>query len=196
MDACSAPGGKATHIATLLETGHLTGLDLSEPKIKRVNEHMDRLGLSQRVTLNVEDASKHQPTDGQLYDKIYLDAPCSGLGLMRRKPEIKYDKSYEDIQELAQIQTELINHVSTLLKPGGEIIYSTCTMSYEENEEIVQSFLNAHDNFVQSPISAEKDNIKADLITDEGNIRVWPQQYHTDGFFISRLVKKDTEGIK
>lgn len=196
LDACSAPGGKATHIATLLETGHLTGLDLSEPKIKRVNEHMDRLGLSQRVTLNVEDASKHQPTDGQLYDKIYLDAPCSGLGLMRRKPEIKYDKSYKDIQELAQIQTELINHVSTLLKPGGEIIYSTCTMSYEENEEIVQSFLNAHDNFVQSPISAEKDNIKADLITDEGNIRVWPQQYHTDGFFISRLVKKDTEGIK
>lgn len=195
LDACSAPGGKATHIATLLETGHLTALDLSEPKIKRVNEHMERLGLSERVTLKVEDAKKHEASDGQLYDTIYLDAPCSGLGLMRRKPEIKYDKTYQDVKDLSQIQTDLINHVSTLLKPGGKMIYSTCTMSYEENEEIVNSFLETHNNFMQSPITTEHDNVNADLITDEGNIRVWPQQFQTDGFFISRLVKKDTEDV-
>lgn len=191
LDACSAPGGKATHIATLLDQGHLTALDLSEPKIKRVNDHMNRLGLSDKVSLKVMDATKFTPLDDQLYDIIYLDAPCSGLGLMRRKPEIKYGKSFEDVKELALIQTELINHVSTLLKPGGKLVYSTCTMTMEENEDIVNQFLKTHEDFEHSPINQE-DNIPAQLVTSEGNVRVWPEQYQTDGFFISRMVKKNT----
>lgn len=195
LDACAAPGGKATHIASLLKTGHLTALDLSEPKIQRVHDHVERLGLSERVTLKIQDASEFEPTDEQLYDIIYLDAPCSGLGLMRRKPEIKYDKTYEDVKELANIQTNILNHVSTLLKPGGQLIYSTCTMTREENEDVIDDFLKHHHDFIHSPIQAESDDIKDNLITEQGNIRVWPQQYQTDGFFIARIIKKDTHDI-
>ncbi|XJS09746.1 16S rRNA (cytosine(967)-C(5))-methyltransferase RsmB [Aerococcaceae bacterium WGS1372] len=189
LDACAAPGGKATHIAQFLTDGHLSALDISEKKLERVKEHLVRLELDDKVTLYHQDATKYLPNDGQKYDIIYLDAPCSGLGLMRRKPEIKYDKSYQDVIELAEIQKNLLDHLSTLLNDGGTIVYSTCTVTSEENEQVMNQFLKTHSDFEHKPVSSE-DNIPSDLITSEGNIRVWPDQYQTDGFFIGKLIKK------
>lgn len=191
LDACAAPGGKATHIAQILRDlggGKLQALDISSAKLTKVDDHLQRLGLSQFVSLQVEDASKFIPTDGKLYDRIYLDAPCSGLGLMRRKPEIKYSKQANHIQALAEIQAELLNHTSSLLKPGGYLIYSTCTLASQENEEQVGAFLQEHEDFELDQIIADE-VMAAGLINDQGMIRIWPHQYHTDGFFIARLKK-------
>ncbi|MGX7077088.1 16S rRNA (cytosine(967)-C(5))-methyltransferase RsmB [Globicatella sanguinis] len=189
LDACSAPGGKATHIAQLLTKGHLTALDLSSHKLKKVDQHLQRMGLAEKVTTQQADASKFLPKNNALYDTIYLDAPCSGLGLMRRKPEIKYEKQAQDLVELAKIQAELLNHVASLLKPGGVLVYSTCTLAPIENEQMVDQFLANHTDFQLDPIQPEE-LLQADLLNSAGQIRVWPHQYHTDGFFISRFVKK------
>lgn len=189
LDACSAPGGKATHIAQLLTTGHLTALDLSSHKLKNVDQHLLRMGLAEKVTTQQADAAKFLPKNNALYDTIYLDAPCSGLGLMRRKPEIKYEKQAQDLVELAKIQAEIFNHVASLLKPGGVLVYSTCTLAPIENEQMVDQFLANHSDFQLDPIQPAE-LIQQDLLNEHGQIRIWPHQYHTDGFFISRLVKK------
>lgn len=190
LDACSAPGGKATHIASFLNEGHLTALDISESKLKKVSEHLHRMDLKEKVTLHVSDATKFNPKNDRLYDIIYLDAPCSGLGLMRRKPEIKYQKTQDDVLGLAQIQSELLEHMASLLKVGGTLVYSTCTVTVEENEQTLIEFIQRHPNFSIDKFN-EEDNVPSDIVTNEGQIRIWPNQYHTDGFFISRLIKNN-----
>lgn len=189
LDACSAPGGKATHMASLLDSGSLLALDLSAAKLKKVEGHLTRMGLMEKASVQVADASKFLPPEGELYDTIYLDAPCSGLGLMRRKPEIKYQKTREDIESLVHIQGDLLEHVSRFLKPGGRLIYSTCTLSPLENENIIETFLKNHSEFCLEPIRPEEVEMR-DLVTDQGMIRVWPHQAMSDGFFIGRLRKR------
>ncbi|MBG9979796.1 16S rRNA (cytosine(967)-C(5))-methyltransferase RsmB [Facklamia sp. DSM 111018] len=188
LDACAAPGGKATHIASLLSEGHLTALDISARKLKILADHAERMGLSDRISLKAMDALKFEGLSQKLFDVIYLDAPCSGLGLMRRKPEIKYVKTMADIQSLSRIQSDLLNHLSTLLKPGGYLIYSTCTLSVEENENKIESFVEEHTHFEVDEINPEE-ILDDSLITDKGYIRIWPHDHGTDGFFICRLKK-------
>lgn len=188
LDACAAPGGKATHIAQLLTSGHLTALDISAKKLHTVQEHLQRIGLEEKVSLFVSDASKYMPKNFVLYDTIYIDAPCSGLGLMRRKPEIKYQKKAEDITALSHIQLSILEHVSSLLKPGGTLIYSTCTLSPQENQQVVQQFLASNTSFEIEPIVAQG-RLQQQSITAEGFVQIWPDQYQTDGFFIARLKK-------
>lgn len=189
LDACSAPGGKTTHMAQLLTDGHVTALDLSYAKLNRVKEHAERMFLQDKITTFVADASKFTPKNNELYDTIYLDAPCSGLGLMRRKPEIKYQKKYDEIIELAKIQADLIRHVATLLKPGGTLVYSTCTLAPQENERLIEQFISEHSDFKINPISTN-DGVNCQLLNEKGQVRIWPDQFNTDGFFICRLTKK------
>lgn len=192
LDACSAPGGKATHMAYLLETGHLDALDISQAKLDLVAGHMDRLGLSQQegltISLHATNALDFMPPSGTLYDIIYLDAPCSGLGLMRRKPEIKYTKQASDIEALSSLQSQLLDHVASLLKPGGTLVYSTCTLAQAENRDQVKAFLARRPDFQLSPIGAEEVQ-GASVLAADGMIEVLPQDYLTDGFFIARLTK-------
>lgn len=191
LDPCAAPGGKATHIASLLtEGGHVTAVDLSAEKLEKLVEHAERMGLSSRITAFAEDARKVEVNSQKGFDVIYLDAPCSGLGLMRRKPEIKYVKAKADLQALAELQMEILVHVAGLLKAGGKLIYSTCTLSGIENENLLTNFLNNHKEFKVDPIQAEEVSHKNNILTDEGYVRIWPHLYHTDGFFISRLIKE------
>lgn len=190
LDMCSAPGGKATHIAQLLTDGHLTALDISEEKLKRVNNHAKRMHLADKITTYATDARTFQPLEGpKLYDIIYIDAPCSGLGLMRRKPDIKYNKALSDIEALTQIQDEILDRASQLLKPGGCLVYSTCTVVRAENEERIQTFIERHPEFQLDAI--DKTEVPEAILTAEGYVRVWPNQYHSDGFFISRLYKNE-----
>ena len=192
LDACSAPGGKATHMAYLLEAGHLDALDISQAKLDLVAGHMERLGLSQQegltISLHATDALDFMPPRGTLYDIIYLDAPCSGLGLMRRKPEIKYTKQASDIEELSKLQSQLLDHVASLLKPGGTLVYSTCTLAQAENRDQVKAFLARRPDFQLSPIGAEEVQ-GASVLAADGMIEVLPQDYLTDGFFIARMTK-------
>ena len=192
LDACSAPGGKATHMAYLLEAGHLDALDISQAKLDLVAGHMERLGLSQQEGLNISlhatNALDFMPPSGTLYDIIYLDAPCSGLGLMRRKPEIKYTKQASDIEALSKLQSQLLDHVASLLKPGGTLVYSTCTLAQAENHDQVKAFLARRPDFQLSPIGAEEVQ-GASVLAADGMIEVLPQDYLTDGFFIARMTK-------
>lgn len=188
LDACAAPGGKATHVASMLTEGHLTALDISASKMERVRENLSRMDLEETVTLKVEDALKFVPKKDLFYDRIFIDAPCSGLGLMRRKPEIKYDKDYQDILNLAEIQKGMLTHLSQFLKPNGQFIYSTCTLSREENEDVISHFIQENPVFHVDPIESHE-GVPEDLLTEEGYVRIWPDSYGTDGFFISRLTK-------
>ena len=128
------------------------------------------------------------PPRGTLYDIIYLDAPCSGLGLMRRKPEIKYTKQASDIEALSKLQSQLLDHVASLLKPGGTLVYSTCTLAQAENQAQVKAFLARQSDFQLSPIGPEEVQ-GASVLTADGMIEVLPQDYLTDGFFIARMTK-------
>lgn len=190
LDACAAPGGKTTHIAQFLSAkagGKVTALDIHAHKCQLIEENAQRLGLEVCIETKTLDARKVDTAFAdESFDRILVDAPCSGLGLMRRKPDIKYRKSLDDLQKLTSIQKEILNACAPKLKVGGLLVYSTCTINKDENEAVVQHFLNTHPNFTCVPVVGQEQVSQS--IVPEG-IVILPQQYGTDGFFISCLKK-------
>ena len=191
LDACAAPGGKTTHIATYLtpaEGGKITALDIHQHKIRLIKENAERLEVEEVIESMVLDARKSDETfEDEQFDRILVDAPCSGLGLLRRKPDIKYTKSQEDFARLQRIQLAILESVSKKVKVCGIITYSTCTITSEENREVVTEFLDTHDNFELVDIEAVEHLTKS----YEGKmLQIYPHHYQTDGFFISCLRRK------
>ena len=129
LDACAGPGGKTTHIAEIMnDSGEITALDIHEHKCELISEQARRLGITSIKTA-VCDARKAGDRFQQgSFDRILVDAPCSGFGVIRRKPEIKYQKTNKDIEQIAEIQQDILNAVAPLLKEGGKLVYSTCTI--------------------------------------------------------------------
>lgn len=182
LDACSAPGGKACHIAEILNgTGQVDATDIHEHKIDLIDFNIRKLRLS-----NIS-AFEHDATEkyDKVYDKILVDAPCSGLGVLRHKPEIKYEQSQHAIESLVEIQLEILNNVKYNVKPGGTMIYSTCTIEQMENENVVYTFLKENKDFefdqFEHPITGEK--VKT--------MQILPQDFNSDGFFITRIRRKE-----
>jgi 16S rRNA (cytosine967-C5)-methyltransferase len=191
LDACAAPGGKSTHIAEKLEeTGQVISLDLHEHKVKLINENAARLGLNNIETKAMDSRKVQEEFEGSAFDRILLDAPCSGLGVMRRKPDMKYTKKEEDLNRLQSIQLQLLDSVTPLLKPGGTLVYSTCTIDRSENEEVVAAFLQKHTDF-EGDLSVIERMPKAiqPLMTDF-QLQIFPQDFGSDGFYIASLRKK------
>ena len=191
LDACAAPGGKSTHIAEKLEeTGQVISLDLHEHKVKLINENAVRLGLTNIETKAMDSRKVQEEFEGKTFDRILLDAPCSGLGVMRRKPDMKYTKKEEDLNRLQSIQLQLLDSVTPLLKPGGTLVYSTCTIDRSENDEVVTSFLQKHTDF-EGDLSVIERMPKAiqPLMTDF-QLQIFPQDFGSDGFYIASLRKK------
>ncbi|MFV0556408.1 MAG: 16S rRNA (cytosine(967)-C(5))-methyltransferase RsmB [Lactovum sp.] len=186
LDTCAAPGGKSCHIASYLEKGKVTAVDIHVHKLKLIQENARRLHVEDKIkTLKADARELDQYFTAETFDKILVDAPCSGLGLMRRKPDIKYRKNPEDFKELQELQLEILASSAKLLKKNAIMVYSTCTLADEENFELVQLFLKAHSDFEQIEIKHEK----LDIIQD-GCIYISPELYHTDGFFIAKFRKK------
>ena len=185
LDACAAPGGKTVHIASYLTTGQVTALDLYDHKLNLIQENAERLGVADRVRTEKLDARKIHDFFGQnCFDRILVDAPCSGIGLLRRKPDIKYNKETADFMSLQEIQLEILGSVCQTLRKGGIITYSTCTIVSEENFQVVQTFLERHPEFEQVKLEHEcKDILK------DGCILITPELYGSDGFFISQFRK-------
>ncbi|MBP2056931.1 16S rRNA (cytosine967-C5)-methyltransferase [Lactobacillus colini] len=184
LDACSAPGGKTVQIAENLTTGSVVALDIHENKLKLVKKAAKRLGVSDKIKTKALDARKAQEYfNKEKFDKILVDAPCSGLGLIKRKPEIRYEKSLADIRNLSKIQLDILDQVSDLLKSGGELVYSTCTISKEEDEGVVNTFLSRHPNFSLVPIQVGN-------LPRKDQVRIFPDEYNSDGFFIAKLKKE------
>lgn len=190
LDCCAAPGGKTTHIAEGLSTGLVYALDLHEHKVKLIKEQADRLGLRNIKTQAADSRHVQDYFNKEGFDRILIDAPCSGLGVMRRKPDLKYTKSKDDIMKLSIVQKKLLAAAAPLLKHGGRLVYSTCTVDVEENHHVVEAFLKEHPEF-------EADNTLADRMPEqmkeyvEGNVlQVFPQYFESDGFFIASFRKK------
>jgi len=191
LDACAAPGGKTTHIATYLDAekgGEVRALDIHPHKVALIEENATRLHVETVVHAQQLDARKVSEVFApETFDRILVDAPCSGIGLIRRKPDIKYQKTPQDFTNLPKIQLSILESVAPTLKSGGRMVYSTCTIMEEENEQVVAAFLAKHPEFeLVEPVVSEsvRGAIKDHMLT------IYPQAFHTDGFFISCLQKK------
>lgn len=190
LDACAAPGGKTTHIAQFLAAeagGSVTALDLHPHKVRLIEANAKRLGLEsvvQTAAMDARTVGAHFAPES--FDRILVDAPCSGLGLIRRKPEIKYAKQAADLLSLQQIQLAILEAVAPLLKAGGQMTYSTCTIVEEENQAVVAQFLSRHPEFTQQPVTTLK---PLDEAHGAPALQLFPDDYGTDGFFIASLVR-------
>lgn len=190
LDACAAPGGKTAHIATFLDQkfgGKVTALDIHDHKIKLINENAARLHVQDVVETRKMDArTAGNEFPAHSFDRILVDAPCSGLGLMRRKPDIKYHKTAADFEQLPKIQLEILESVSQTLKQWGIMVYSTCTITQEENQEVIATFLKKHPEFKKIDIAV---NETVQTAVQDQMLILYPHQLSTDGFFICCMQK-------
>ncbi|MBC8631038.1 16S rRNA (cytosine(967)-C(5))-methyltransferase RsmB [[Eubacterium] tenue] len=183
LDVCSAPGGKTTHLGIIMKnTGQVISRDIFDHKLKLINNTVKRLGLK-NIKVENFDALNIDENSIDKFDYVICDVPCSGMGIIKRKPEIKFKKE-EEIKDLPTIQKKILNNASKYVKLGGNLIYSTCTIHDEENINIVKEFLNINDNFKLVPI----DEVNVDLDNqDKGYIKIYPNIHGMDGFFIAKL---------
>lgn len=190
LDACAAPGGKSTHIAELMKgEGKVFSLDLHKHKIKLISENAARLGLPNIETKAQDSRQAGEIFEPETFDRILVDAPCSGLGVLRRKPDIKYSKQESDLDSLQKIQLEILKAVSPLLKKGGLLVYSTCTVDRIENQGTVERFLRENPELRPYPLSHLPETVMPFI--DGHMLQIFPQDFGGDGFFIS-CFKKDS----
>ena len=201
LDCCSAPGGKSTHMAQMCRDDlHILAVDINEARLKLVRDNAERLGLTSIETL-CTDASKINKDDKdskKTYDIVLCDVPCSGLGLLGRKPDIREKFSYDNLEELIPLQYSILDHASKMVRPGGTLVYCTCTLNSDENENQVETFLANHKRFHTVPIDKylpEKiymDDERAETVSN-GMITLLPHKDNCEGFFICRMERDRKE---
>ena len=190
LDACSAPGGKATHIAQLMDNkGTVLARDIHEHKIKLIEQSALRLGID-IIKTEMHDALIPDAQTRNKADRVLLDAPCTGLGIIRRKPDIKWGRESSDTAEITSLQRKMIAAASESVKPGGVLVYSTCTILPEENEEIVKGFLNENPEFEMDDLSSVIPGALKSNIKEKGMLQLYTNRDGADGFFISKLRKR------
>ncbi|WP_409276265.1 16S rRNA (cytosine(967)-C(5))-methyltransferase RsmB [Neobacillus sp. SCS-31] len=191
LDACAAPGGKSTHIAEKMAgTGQVVSLDLHEHKVKLIQENAQRLELPNIEAMALDSRNAQSRFEPESFDRILLDAPCSGLGVMRRKPDMKYTKKEEDLGRLEKIQQQLLDSVAPLLKKGGILVYSTCTVDKGENHRSVTEFLKRHPEYEPDGGLADRMPDAVRPLVSGSELQIMPQDFGSDGFYIASLRKK------
>lgn len=189
LDACAAPGGKATYLAQLMgDTGAITAGDVLGRKLRLIGENSERLGISSIKTVILDAASPEKSLGTERFQRILLDAPCSGLGVIRRNPEGKWWRSPNDPVELSNLQRAILKNLAPYLTAGGTLLYATCSTSHEENEIVINDFLAQQPNFVREDLRQLFPEYM-ELFTDDGFFRSWPHLHGMDGFFAARLRK-------
>ncbi len=187
LDLCAAPGGKTMQLCA--RGGVVTAVEKSKTRIQTLKENMQRLGFAPIIV--EQDVMKYTPE--QQFDAILLDAPCSATGTLRRNPDIAWKRTHRDILELAVVQYAMLEHAFTLLKPGGTLVYSVCSLEPEEGESLVSRFLAAHSDATLKPVTEGEAGIDMDWLTPRGELRTLPhflyEQGGMDGFYAARLVK-------
>lgn len=187
LDICAGMGGKTTHLAAIMENrGSILALDISKKKIDAMCKNASRLNVT-IVDPQVGDARK-EPRRASLasFDRILIDAPCTGLGTLRRNPEIKWRICPEDAEGCSILQKAILENAALYIKRGGSLIYSTCTITNEENEAVIQDFTNRHPDFI---CNCPPDAINPSLVDDRGYFRSYPHRHGTDGFFGAIFVR-------
>lgn len=184
LDACASPGGKSFGAALAMENrGEILSCDLHAKKLVLVESGAERLGID-IIQTRPGDARRLAAQEIGTFDLAIADVPCSGLGVIRKKPEIRTKKA-EELQQLPVIQSEIMDQIGTLIRPGGVLLYSTCTVLPEENENVVSSFLNKHPEF--RPMDFQLGPVKS----ENGAYTFWPNVDDTDGFFVAKLRKAE-----
>ncbi len=188
LDTCSAPGGKVTHIAQLMEDkGDILSRDIYEQKLVKINGLVRRLGLKS-VKVEQFDATVRDESLVDQMDLVLVDAPCSGLGIIRRKPDIRFNRQEKDLKELVALQRQILQTAAQYVRPGGTLIYSTCTTEPEENSKQMKRFLKQHPDF--QPDMDQVDLPEEIEVDQWGGFSLLPHIHGTDGFFICRLKRK------
>lgn len=194
LDACAAPGGKTTHLAALMRNqGTIDAIDVNARGIARMRERADALGIGivtghrmdvRRIAAN---ASRYR---AGTFDRILVDAPCTGLGTLREHPELRWRVQANDLHTRARLQTEILRSVAPLCAPGGVLVYATCTINRFENEDVVTHFLAAHPEFHADDPRSDLPESMQSLIDDSGVLRTRPDLHGLDGFFAARLRRR------
>lgn len=191
LDACAAPGGKSTHISERMKgSGTIYSLDLHEHKVKLIKQQAERLQLQNIFPEALDSRKVGVRFEKESFDRILVDAPCSGFGVIRRKPDIKYTKTQEDVLKLASLQSQILEAVAPLLKRDGVLVYSTCTIDQEENSAVVQKFLDTNPDFERDESVIKLLPEKLHRYVNNGEVQILPQYFETDGFYIASLRKK------
>ena len=186
VDACAAPGGKTTHIAELMrDRGTIWACDRHSQRLDKVRENATRLQLKSIKIYSGDSRVQTQFTNQA--DRVLVDAPCSGLGTLHKRPDIRWQQNLPKIKELTQLQPEILTNAASWVKPGGKLVYATCTLNPQENEAVITSFLQSHPNWkIELPL----DNTPASFfVTSKGMIKVFPHRHQMDGFFMVKLIK-------
>jgi 16S rRNA (cytosine967-C5)-methyltransferase len=195
VDFCAGAGGKTLAIgAAMRNTGRLYAMDTSAHRLDALKPRLARSQLS-----NVHPAAIAHERDDRVkrlagkIDRVLVDAPCSGLGTLRRNPDLKWRQKPEGIAEVTATQTAILESAARLLKSGGRLVYATCSMLPQENEEIAEAFSKAHPDFAVLPLAEELTRLKvanADKLCNGQFLRLWPHRHGTDGFFAAIWVRK------
>lgn len=189
IDISAAPGGKSTHLGQIMNnSGYILSRDIHKHKLRLIEENAKRLGIT-IIETEMYDGLNFDEKLKESFDYCLLDAPCSGFGIIRRKPEIKLNKGKKDISDLAKLQYKMLDRAKGYIKRGGTLIYSTCTISQEENLGLIKEFLAKNKNFSLDKMDkiGEEEGLNN---LDQGYIQLFPNIHGTDGFFIARLVKE------
>lgn len=192
LDCCAAPGGKTTHLAELMDDkGEIIACDIHEHKEALITEQAKRLGLTCIRTVVADAKALGGLFPEASFDRILLDAPCSGLGVIRRKPDLKWAKREEEIAAISAVQHELLAAVHRLLAPGGVLVYSTCTTEREENGGMIDRFLSEQPEFTLDPLpDGLLSGTRLEQDARNGHVQLLPDDFDSDGFFIARLRKR------
>jgi len=191
LDACAGLGGKTAHIARLMENqGEILALDNHQGRLERLAAEMERLEICM-VTPRLTDLSEVlDSTETGIFDRILLDAPCSGLGVIRRNPDTRWSASKQNLKRYRERQTLFLHHLALLLRQGGVMVYAVCTTEPEENGQVIQAFLEQHPEFgVEMPPDGFPENARK-LVTPQGWLMTFPHRHDMDGFFAVRLRKQ------
>ena len=190
LDVCAAPGGKSFAIASLMENrGKIVACDLHAQRAILIAQGADRLGIP-ILEAKQADGTVFNPEWEGKFDRVLVDAPCSGIGVIRRKSEIRY-KEETSLEALPALQSAILANASRYVKPGGVLVYSTCTLMERENEAVFRDFLKKNGDF--SPFDFTLDGLGA---SENGCLTLWPQKTGTDGFFVSKMRRKDAESSR
>jgi 16S rRNA (cytosine967-C5)-methyltransferase len=186
LDVCAAPGSKTTHIAALTpELSLIVAGDVHGHRLQTVLAAASRQGIK-RLRAVVHDGEVALPFAANAFDRVLVDAPCTGTGTLRRNPEIRWRITNRDVSELSLRQGLILGNAARMVRPGGRLVYSTCSVEREENEEVVARFLDNHAEFRKLPLT-----LPASLQSNEGEARIWPHRDGADGFFIACLERRN-----
>jgi 16S rRNA (cytosine967-C5)-methyltransferase len=185
LDACSAPGSKTTHLAQLMDDqGKILAVDIHEHRLRLVKSNCSRLGIKTVETLLSDAREIAHKTDAQ-FDCVLVDAPCSGTGVLNRRADARWRRKPEDISAMSCLQKEIMEAVIPLVKPGGRLVYSTCSLEPEENNVVLDNILKKHPELVPDPFGQAYAQLG--FHKDDFAVQLTPHTHHTDGFYISRL---------